>query len=119
LVCPTFRAPTSTVSIRRLQLFDELTLSFSNKDGWPLAKEDDNPAAPKGTITVAHDSLMTYASVNDRKAGNTLDIKKDFRRTRRCRRPDQAEVRPVARRLPPEADCPLLPRHLESHGAAA
>ncbi len=58
------------------KLFDELTLTSSNKVGWPLAKEADNPAAPKGTIAVARDSLMTYDPVNDRKGGNILDIKK-------------------------------------------
>ena len=58
------------------KLFDELTLTSSNKVGWPLSKEADNPVAPKGTIAVARDSLMTYDPVNDRKGGNILDIKK-------------------------------------------
>ena len=58
------------------KLFDELTLTNSDKIGWPLSKEPDNPEAPKGTIAVARDSLMTYDPVNDRKGGNILDIKK-------------------------------------------
>ncbi|MEO6788412.1 MAG: hypothetical protein ABI318_19990 [Chthoniobacteraceae bacterium] len=58
------------------KLFDELTLTNSDKIGWPLSKEPDNPSAPKGTIAVARESLMTYDPVNDRKGGNILDIKK-------------------------------------------
>ena len=58
------------------KLFDELTHTNSDKVGWPLSKEADNPEAPKGTIAVARDSLMTYDPVNDRKGGNILDIKK-------------------------------------------
>ena len=58
------------------KLFDELTLTNSDKIGWPLSKEPENPEAPKGTIAVARDTLMTYDPVNDRKGGNILDIKK-------------------------------------------
>ena len=58
------------------KLFDELTLTNSDKIGWPLSKEPDNPEAPKGTIAVARECLMTYDPVNDRKGGNILDIKK-------------------------------------------
>lgn len=57
-------------------LFDELSLTNPEKVGWPLSKEADDPAAPKGTIAVARDSLMTYDPVNDRKGGNILEIKK-------------------------------------------
>lgn len=57
------------------KLFDEIRNVDTNKVGWPLAKEADNPAAPKGTIAVARESLMTYDPVNDRKGGNVLDIK--------------------------------------------
>lgn len=57
------------------KLFEELRGVDTNKVGWPLAKEADNPAAPKGTIAVARESLMTYDPVNDRKGGNILDIK--------------------------------------------
>jgi len=57
-------------------LFDELSLTNSDKVGWPLSKEPENPSAPKGTIAVARESLMTYDPVNDRKGGNILDIKK-------------------------------------------
>jgi hypothetical protein len=58
------------------KLFDELTLIDEKPFGWPLSKPEDNPKAPKGTIAVARDSLMTYDPVNDRKGGNILDIKK-------------------------------------------
>ncbi len=58
------------------KLFDELSLTNGEKVGWPLSKEADNPSAPKGTIAVARESLMTYDPVNDRKGGNILDIKK-------------------------------------------
>jgi hypothetical protein len=58
------------------KLFDELTLVNPEPLGWPLSKSEDKPTAPKGTIAVARDSLMTYDPVNDRKGGNILDIKK-------------------------------------------
>ena len=58
------------------KLLDELTLTNSDKIGWPLSKEPENQFAPKGTIAVARESLMTYDPVNDRKGGNILDIKK-------------------------------------------
>ena len=61
------------------KLFDELTLIDEKPFGWPLSKPEDNPKAPKGTIAVARDSLMTYDPVNDRKGGNILDIKKGSR----------------------------------------
>jgi hypothetical protein len=58
------------------KLFEELTLTDGNKVGWPLYKEADDPNAPKGTIAVARESLMTYDPVNDRKGGNILAINK-------------------------------------------
>ena len=58
------------------KLFDELTAINTEPMGWPLSKPEDNPGAPKGTIAVARESLMTYDPVNDRKGGNILDIKK-------------------------------------------
>ena len=58
------------------KLLDELTLTNSDKIGWPLSKEPQNQSAPKGTIAVARESLMTYDPVNDRKGGNILDIKR-------------------------------------------
>ncbi len=57
------------------KLFDEIRNVDTNKVGWPLAKEADNQAAPKGTLAVARESLMTYDPVNDRKGGNVVDIK--------------------------------------------
>ncbi|MGB3118047.1 MAG: hypothetical protein WBE58_04435, partial [Verrucomicrobiales bacterium] len=58
------------------KLFEELTAINTEPMGWPLSKPEDNPGAPKGTIAVARESLMTYDPVNDRKGGNILDIKK-------------------------------------------
>lgn len=58
------------------KLFAELNGINSEPFGWPLNKKEDNPAAPKGTIAVARESLMTYDPVNDRKGGNILEIKK-------------------------------------------
>lgn len=40
------------------------------------AKEGEDLTAPRGTIAVARDSLMTYDPVNDRKGGNMVGIKK-------------------------------------------
>ena len=57
------------------KLFDELTRTSPEPFGWPLSKPEDKPTAPKGTIAVARESLMTYDPVNDRKGGNILDIK--------------------------------------------
>lgn len=58
------------------KLFDELTLVNPDPVGWPLSKEAEKPASPKGTIAVALPSLMTYDPVNDRKGGNILKIEK-------------------------------------------
>jgi len=51
-------------------LFDELTLV--NPD--PLALPGAPPPAPRGGLAVAHDSLMTYDPVNDRKGAVVLDV---------------------------------------------
>jgi len=56
-------------------LFSELAMVDGQSVGWPLSKEADNPSAPKGTIAVARESLMTYDPVNDRKGGNIVEIK--------------------------------------------
>jgi len=56
-------------------LLEELTHTNSIPIGWPLSKEPENQSAPKGTIAVARESLMTYDPINDRKGGNILDIK--------------------------------------------
>lgn len=58
------------------KLFEELSLTNAEPFGWPLSKPEDKPTAPKGTIAVARESLMTYDPVNDRKGGNILEIKK-------------------------------------------
>jgi len=56
-------------------LFQDLALVDDRPLGWPLSKEPDDPNAPKGTIAVAQENLMTYDPVNDRKGGNILDIR--------------------------------------------
>ncbi len=55
-------------------LFDELTWTNPEPFGWPLSKPEAKPLAPKGTIAVARDCLMTHDPVNDRKGGNILDV---------------------------------------------
>lgn len=57
-------------------LFKELNWTSSEPFGWPLSKPENNPTAPKGTIAVARESLMTYDPVNDRKGGNILKVEK-------------------------------------------
>ena len=102
------------------KLFDELTRHQRGaSSAGRSTKPEDDPNAPKGTIAVARESLMTYDPVNDRKGGNILDIKKDPRRTRQQRRADPGEVRPAAGRLPPAPHRPLLSGHVESHRPAA
>ena len=58
------------------KLFDELKLINEEPFGWPLNKPEDDPKAPKGTIAVSRECLMTYDPVNDRKGGNILHIGK-------------------------------------------
>lgn len=58
------------------KLFNELTGINPEPYGWPHSKPEDNPLAPKGSIAVALDSLMTYDPVNDRKGSNILKIDK-------------------------------------------
>lgn len=53
-------------------LFEELKLIHEPTIGWPLVKEPKDPKAPKGTIAVARESLLTYDPVNDRHGGNIL-----------------------------------------------
>ncbi|MEQ1827573.1 MAG: hypothetical protein ABL921_16560 [Pirellula sp.] len=55
-------------------LFSELSGINESPIGWPLSREPENQSAPKGTIAVALESLMTYDPVNDRKGGNILKI---------------------------------------------
>ena len=61
-------------------LFNDLTKINPEPLGWPAAlfgkggAKDD--LAPKGTIAVAHESLMTYDPTNDRKGGNILKFNK-------------------------------------------
>ncbi len=61
-------------------LFEDLTIINPEPLGWPAAlfgkggAKDD--LAPKGTIAVATESLMTYDPTNDRKGGNILKINK-------------------------------------------
>jgi hypothetical protein len=60
------------------KFLEELTIIDPEPLGWPAtlfgkggAKDD---LAPKGTIAVARESLMTYDPTNDRKGGNILKI---------------------------------------------
>ncbi|QEG41020.1 hypothetical protein [Roseimaritima ulvae] len=55
-------------------LFEALHGTSDETHGWPFAKPEDDPKAPKGGIAVARQSLMTYDPVNDRKGGNILSI---------------------------------------------
>jgi hypothetical protein len=55
-------------------LFADLKGINEEPFGWPLNKPEDDPKAPKGTIAVARESLMTYDPLNDRKGGNILHI---------------------------------------------
>jgi len=61
-------------------LFNDLTTINPEPLGWPAAlfgkggAKDD--LAPKGTIAVARESLMTYDPTNDRKGGNILQFNK-------------------------------------------
>ena len=61
-------------------LFNDLTKINPEPLGWPAAlfgkggAKDD--LAPKGTIAVARESLMTYDPTNDRKGGNILKFNK-------------------------------------------
>ena len=56
-------------------LFNDLTGIDPEPQGWPFSVAEDDPKAPKGGITVARESLMTYDPVNDRKGRNILSIK--------------------------------------------
>jgi len=58
------------------ELFDDLTGTNEEPQGWPFSFPEDDPKAPKGGIAVARESLMTYDPVNDRKGGNILSIDK-------------------------------------------
>ena len=57
-------------------LFKDLGAVNPEPLGWPTSggAKDDN--APKGTIAVARESLLTYDPTNDRKGGNILGKKK-------------------------------------------
>lgn len=44
--------------------------------GWPTSGGAKDDLAPKGTIAVARDCLMTYDPINDRKGGNILKVNK-------------------------------------------
>jgi hypothetical protein len=57
-------------------LFEDLKLVHEPTIGWPLVKEPKDPKAPKGTIAVARESLLTYDPLNDRHGGNILKTEK-------------------------------------------
>ncbi len=53
-------------------LFKDLGVIVPEPLGWPTSGGARNDLAPKGTIAVARECLMTYDPVNDRKGGNIL-----------------------------------------------
>ena len=55
-------------------LFKELTNINPEPLGWPTSGGAKDDLAPKGTVAVARQSLMTYDPTNDRKGGNILKI---------------------------------------------
>jgi hypothetical protein len=58
------------------KLFDDLKIIVPEKLGWPTSGGAKDDLAPKGTIAVATDFLMTYDPVNDRKGGNIIETNK-------------------------------------------
>ena len=86
------------------KLFEDLKGINPEPFGWPLNKSEDNPKAPKGTIAVARESLMTYDPLNDRKGGNILSI-------------DQIPIEPGSGGVQIKVKCDLLlegyrPKHI-------
>ncbi|MEQ8785649.1 MAG: hypothetical protein RIC55_05100 [Pirellulaceae bacterium] len=57
-------------------LFEDLKIIVPEKLGWPTSGGAKDDLAPKGTIAVARECLMTYDIVNDRKGGNILKTNK-------------------------------------------
>jgi hypothetical protein len=57
-----------------LALFKDLTKINPEPLGWPTSGGAKDDLAPKGTIAVARENLMTYDPTNDRKGGNILKI---------------------------------------------
>ncbi|MGK0197181.1 MAG: hypothetical protein ACKVHO_01545 [Verrucomicrobiia bacterium] len=58
------------------KLFDELKGTNSEPLGWPTSGGAKNDLAPKGTLAVARECLMTYDPTNDRKGGNIVATRK-------------------------------------------
>jgi hypothetical protein len=57
-------------------LFKDFGIIVPEPLGWPTSGGAKNDLAPKGTIAVARECLMTYDPVNDRKGGNILKTTK-------------------------------------------
>ncbi len=55
-------------------LFKDLSVINPEPLGWPTSGGAKNDLAPKGTVAVARECLMTYDPTNDRKGGNILKI---------------------------------------------
>ncbi|QDV66655.1 hypothetical protein Poly24_03420 [Rosistilla carotiformis] len=55
-----------------LTLFEDFGIIVPEPLGWPTSGGAKDDLAPKGTIAVARECLMTYDPVNDRKGGNIL-----------------------------------------------
>lgn len=58
------------------KLFKDFNIIVPEPLGWPTSGGAKDDLAPKGTIAVARDCLMTYDPVNDRKGGNILKVSK-------------------------------------------
>lgn len=58
------------------ELFKDFGVIVPEPLGWPTSGGAKDDLAPKGTIAVATESLMTYDPVNDRKGGNILKTSK-------------------------------------------
>ena len=57
------------------KLFEEFKIIVPESLGWPTSGGAKDDLAPKGTIAVATETLITYDPVNDRKGGNILSTK--------------------------------------------
>jgi hypothetical protein len=57
-------------------LFKDFGIIVPESLGWPTSGGAKNDLAPKGTIAVARECLMTFDPVNDRKGGNILKTTK-------------------------------------------
>ncbi|MFM7056675.1 MAG: hypothetical protein ACKO2P_07095 [Planctomycetota bacterium] len=57
-------------------LFEDIKRIHEPPIGWPLIREPKDALAPKGTIAVARESLLTFDPLNDRHGGSILKTEK-------------------------------------------